>query len=80
MNLVNQSYNGEKELYNDNINIKEKFPEIEEDEPIIPERSLTDYINDQFLSDAILKLNDIQFYFHRIILISCSDYINNYFI
>ena len=80
MNLVNQSYNGEKELYNDNINIKEKFTEIEEDEPIIPERSLTDYINDQFLSDAILKLNDIQFYFHRIILISCSDYINNYFI
>ena len=80
MNLVNKSYNGEKELYNDNINIKEKFPEIEEDEPIIPERSLTDYINDQFLSDAILKLNDIQFYFHRIILISCSDYINNYFI
>ena len=80
MNLVNQSYNGEKELYNDNINIKEKFPEIEEDEPIIPERSLTDYVNDQFLSDAILKLNDIQFYFHRIILISCSDYINNYFI
>ena len=80
MNLVNQSYNGEKELYNDNINIKEKFTEIEEDEPIIPERSLTDYINDQFLSDAILNLNDIQFYFHRIILISCSDYINNYFI
>ena len=80
MNLVNQSYNGEKELYNDNKNIKEKLPEVEEDEPIIPERSLTDYINDQFLSDAILKLNDIQFYFHRIILISCSDYINNYFI
>jgi len=82
MNLVNQSYNREKEIYNDNINIKneEKLKEKEEEEPIIPERSLTDYVNDQFLSDAILKLNDIEFYFHRIILISCSDYLNNYFI
>ena len=78
MNFVNQSYNREKEIYNDNVKEKEKITE-EEDEPIIPERSLTDYINNQFLSDAILKLNDIELYFHKIILISCSDYLNNYF-
>ena len=28
----------------------------------------------------ILKLNDLEFYFHKIILISCSDYFNNYFL
>ena len=78
MNLVNQSYNREKEIYDNNIKEKEKLTEIE-DEPIIPERSLTDYINNSFLSDAILKLNDIEFYFHKIVLISCSDYLNNYF-
>ena len=81
MNLVNQSYNREKEVYNDFNNIKdnEKLQE-DEDEPIIPERSLTDYINNQFMSDAILKLNDIEFYIHKIVLASCSDYLNNYFI
>ena len=71
MNLVNQSYNNEK----DNINeLKE-----EEDEPVILERSLSDYINNPILSDAILKLNDIEFNFHKIVLISCSDYLNKYF-
>ena len=79
MNLVNQSYNRENELYGiNNIKEKEKLAE-EEDEPIIPERSLSDYINNPFLSDAILKLNDLEFYFHKIILISCSDYLKNYF-
>ena len=81
INYMNQSYNREKDFYNNNINIKEgeKISE-DEDEKIIPERSLNDYINDQFLADAILKLNDIEFYFHKIILIPCSDYLNNYFI
>ena len=87
-NLINQSYNREDEIYNNVNNInnikeqereKEKLPQ-EEDEPIIPERSLCDYINNDFLSDAVLKLNDIELYFHKIVLIACSDYLNNYFI
>ena len=85
MNLINQSYNNENEIYNsiNNMNEKEREKEQlpqEEDEPIIPERSLCDYINNNFLSDAVLKLNDIEFYFHKIVLIACSDYLNNYFI
>ena len=85
MNLINQSYNRENEIYNNinNINEQEKEKEQlpqEEDEPIIPERSLCDYINNNFLSDAVLKLNDIELYFHKIVLIACSDYLNNYFI
>ena len=81
MNFVNQSYNRDNVVYNDfnNIKDKEKIQEVK-DEPVIPERSLPDYINKQFMADAILKLNDIEFYFHKIVLISCSDYINNYFI
>ena len=87
MNLINQSYNRENEIYNNINNIneqerekeKEQLPQ-EEDEQIIPERSLCDYINNDFLSDAVLKLNDIELYFHKIVLIACSDYLNNYFI
>ncbi len=55
---------------------KEKEKE-EEENLIIPERSLPNYINNKFLADAILKLNNHEFYFHKIILCSCSDYINN---
>ena len=81
MNMINQSYYRDKEFYyTNNMNEKEKEITPEEEEPIIPERSLSDYINNPFLSDAILKLNDLEFYFHKIILISCSDYFNNYFL
>ena len=90
LNLMNQNNINEKELYqNNNINNineynnqnirQEKEKEENDDEPIIPERSLTDYINNEFLSDAVLKLNDIEFYFHKIILTSCSDYFNEFF-
>ena len=87
MNSINQSYNRENDIYNNTNNIneqerekeKEQLPQ-EEDEQIIPERSLCDYINNDFLSDAVLKLNDIELYFHKIVLIACSDYLNNYFI
>lgn len=75
-----------KSLYdNNNMNIKSKENDIKEDqkiedqnmeEPIIPKRILSDYINDQFLSDCILKFNQYNFYFHKIILCPCSDYIN----
>ena len=90
LNLMNQNNINENDLYqNNNINNineynnqnirQEKEKEENDDEPIIPERSLTDYINNEFLSDAVLKLNDIEFYFHKIILTSCSDYFNELF-
>ena len=70
LNLMNQNNINENDLYqNNNINNineynnqnirQEKEKEENDDEPIIPERSLTDYINNEFLSDAVLKLNDI---------------------
>ena len=81
-NSTNQIYNS----YNRGIvNMRDiiekdviKDKNLEENE-IIPERSLSNYVNNSFLADAILKLNDIEFYFHKIILCSCSDYINNIF-
>ena len=85
MNLINQSYNKDNDVFINNINNmnekeKEQLPQVEEDEPIVLERSLCDYINNNFLSDAVLKLNDFEFYFHKIVLIACSDFLNNFFI
>ena len=85
MNLINQSYNKDNDVFINNINNmnekeKEQLPQVEEDEPIVLERSLCDYINNNFLSDAVLKLNDFEFYFHKIVLIVCSDFLNNFFI
>ena len=79
INNLNKKYTREKEindLENDNNPIKNN---IEENE-ILPERSLSNYINNKFLSDAILKLKENEFYIHKIVLCSCSDYINNQFI
>ena len=79
INRINQNYTRENNLNieNDNEKLKNDNNTPLEDNEIIPERSLSNYINNQFLSDAILKLNDIEFYFHKVVLCSCSDYINN---
>ena len=81
INRTNQNYTREKEITqmdNDNLNEFEKEKNnLPKEEIIIPERSLSNYINNKFLSDAILKYNDTEFYFHKIVLCSCSDYINN---
>ena len=67
------NHNGE------NINDFEfnKQDKLSEDEQIIPERNLLKYVNNQFLSDAILKCDNNEYYFHKIILCASSDYINS---
>ena len=62
----------------ENINDNEfnKQDTLEKDEKIIPDRNLLKYVNNPFLSDAILKLDNNKFYFHKIILCASSDYIN----
>ena len=63
-----------KEKINDiEFNRQEK---ISDDEQIIPERNLLKYVNNPFLSDAILKCDNNEFYFHKIILCASCDYIN----
>ena len=77
INRINQYYTREKDINIDNEDKDKNKDNTLEDKEIIPERSLSNYINNPFLSDAILKLNDFEFYFHKIILCPCSDYINN---
>ena len=62
----------------ENINDIEfnKRDKLVDDEQIIPERNLLKYVNNPFLSDAILKCDNNEFYFHKIILCASSDYIN----
>ena len=64
--------NGEN-INDDELNKQDK---LEKDEQIIPERNLLKYVNNPFLSDAILKCDNNEFYFHKIILCASSDYIN----
>ena len=65
----------EKEFANDNINIKNSFL----DKQIIPERTISNYYGNEFLTDAILKIENYEISFHKIILCSASDFLNNYF-
>jgi len=60
----------------ENINNFNKQDESSDDNQIIPERNLLKYVNNPFLSDAILKYENNEFYFHKIILCASSDYIN----
>ena len=78
---INKKFTRETNIDNlENNNIKNTKDNKSEDEEIIPERSLSNYVNNKYLSDAILKLNENEFYIHKIVLCSCSDYINNQFI
>jgi len=63
----------------ENINNFEfnKQDKLSDDEQIIPERNLLKYVNNPFLSDAILKCDNNEYYFHKIILCASSDYINS---
>ena len=74
VNLLKFDLKNNKEKINDiEFNRQEK---LSEDEQIIPERNLLKYVNNPFLSDAILKCDNNEFYFHKIILCASSDYIN----
>ena len=61
----------ENEVINNNNSFLEK--------PIIPERTISNYYSNEFLTDAILKGENFELPFHKIILCSASDFLNNYF-
>ena len=61
----------ENEVINNNNSFLEK--------PIIPERTISNYYSNEFLTDAILKGENFELAFHKIILCSASDFLNNYF-
>ena len=60
---------------NEIINKKSSFLE----KPIIPERTISNYYSNEFLTNAILKSENFELPFHKIILCSASDFLNNYF-
>jgi hypothetical protein len=62
---------------NQNNQFQEK-PVIEEN-PIVPSKDLLMFFNNSHLTDSVLKLNDIEIPFHRVVLCSASEYIDNYF-
>ena len=66
----NQNEN-ENEINNNKISFLEK--------PVIPERTISNYYGDEILVDAILKVDNFELPFHKIVLCSASDFLNNYF-
>ena len=49
------------------------------EKPIIPERTISYFYGNEFLVDAILKYNDFELPFHKIVLCSASNFLNDYF-
>ena len=51
----------------------------QEDKPIIPEKTISDFYQNEFLSDAILKVDDNEIKFHKVILSAASEFLYKYF-
>ena len=73
--LQKQFNENEKENQNEIINKQNSFLE----KVIIPERTISNYYGNDFLTDAILKDENFELSFHKIILCPASDFLNNYF-
>ena len=69
-NKDNQNQN-ENQINNEKISFLEK--------PVIPERTISNYYGNEFLVDAVLKCDDVEIPFHKIVLCSASNFIDNYF-
>ena len=51
----------------------------QEDKPIIPEKTISDFYQNEFLSDAILKVDENEIKFHKVILSAASEFLYKYF-
>ena len=71
----NKEIEKERENKNELINKHNSFLERE----VIPERTISNYYGNEFLTDAILKGDNFEIPFHKIILCSASNFLNNYF-
>jgi hypothetical protein len=49
------------------------------DKEIIPERSLSHFYGTQFLTDAILKVDEYEIPFHKVVCCAASDFLYKYF-
>ena len=52
---------------------------VPEDKPIIPEKTISDFYKNEFLSDAILKVEENEIKFHKVILSAASEFLYKYF-
>ena len=62
-----------------NQNIQPQEQEVIKERPIIPSKDILYFYNNIHLSDSTLKYNEIELPFHRVVLCSASNYIDNYF-
>ena len=42
--------------------------------PIIPEKTISEFYQNEFLSDAILKIDENELRFHKVILCAASEF------
>ena len=78
-------------INNNQSQLKKKFQENEREnkilnkqnsfleKPIIPERAISNFYGNEFLTDATLKGENFELPFHRIILCAASDFLNKFF-
>ena len=82
MNSVNNipqnriQINTNKDIQNQ-TKIENKNPFLDKD--IIPERTLSHFYGTQFLTDAILKVDEYEIPFHKVVLCAASDFMYKYF-
>ena len=50
-----------------------------EDKPVIPEKTISDFYQNDFLADAILKVDENEIKFHKVILCAASEFLYKYF-
>ena len=74
----NQTQKQNKLKFQDNQkNTENNNPFLEKE--IIPDRTMSYFYGNNFLTDAILKTEEFEIPFHKIVLCSASDFIYNYF-
>ena len=76
MNTLN-SYNNINISQNQIQKKKENITFLEK--PIAPQRTMSDFYGMDFLTDAILKVDDFELPFHKIVLCAASDFLYKYF-
>ena len=56
---------------------KEKI--VQEDKPIIADKTISDFFQNEFLADAILKVDENEIKFHKVVLCAASEFLYKYF-
>ena len=59
--------------------VQKSIKAIQEDNPIIPDKTISDFFQNEFLADAILKVEENDIKFHKVILCAASEFLYKYF-